>query len=315
VDLVQSETTIISPRFSPDGNRIAFYDLGTSSGLPISSRTVSLVIADLTIGGGPENGFTVFSLDQFDTDRRLIVDEVIPPLWAPDGRSVFVAHNSGIERLALSGERMDVVKGAKISAMILTKSGDRLIYSDRRNLYFLDRPSIVPRRALDEGFVPRFGNKTIGALALSPNEDRLAFAMGHELFVMDLSTRDVEEIFAAGNRIYWLAWVPNSERILFLSGREFGGGFGMSARMGDVEGKYRLYSVSPNGNEPLKLFSENRMDVRRATPALSPDGLVVSLTARGGPVKEIVLVATDGSGARMLTGGGPNSYASWRGGF
>jgi Tol biopolymer transport system component len=310
-DLAESETTIISPRFSPDGNRIAFYDLGTSSGLPNSSRTVSLVIVDLAGEGGPDDGL-VFPIDQFDTDHRLMVDDVIPPLWTPDGQAVWVAHNAGIERITVSRERQAIVPEGKIRAIAASHAGDFLIYSDGRNVFLHATRTGTSQAMLNAGFVPQFGNKFISALALSPGEDRLVFAMGHELFVIDMETHDVRSIYEASNRVYWLAWVPGREEILFLSGREFGGRAGFSRWMNDAEGRYRLYSIASTGEGAIKLFSENRLDVRQAAPHLSPDGRFVSLTARGGAVKEIVLVAIDGSGVNLLTHDGPNSYASWR---
>jgi Tol biopolymer transport system component len=311
-DMAESETTVISPRFSPDGNMIAFYDLGSSSGLPISSRAVSLVIFDLGWEGDPEEAFAAFPLEQFDTDHRLIVDDAIPPLWAPDGNSVYVAHNSGIERIDISGNRQDVVLDGKTRAVAVTRSGDRVIYSDGGNIFVLDTNTGISRPVLETDFVPQFGNRYIGALALSPGGNRLVFAMGHELFMLDIATREIHPIHEAANRVYWLAWVPDRDEILFLSGREFGGRAGFSPWMHEVDGKYRLYSITSEGEEPFKLFSENRLDVRQAVPDLSPDGRFVSLTARGGAVKEVVLVAVDGSGVSLLTFGGPNAYAAWR---
>ncbi|UCH84545.1 MAG: hypothetical protein JSW50_02295, partial [Candidatus Latescibacterota bacterium] len=311
-DMVESETTIISPRFSPDGNMIAFYDLGVSSGLPVSSRDVSLVVSDLGWEGAPEDGFVSFSLLQFDTDHRLIVDDVIPPLWAPDGRSVFVAHNTGIEQVFLSGKREDVVADGKIRTVSITRTGDQLVYSDGANIFLLDIRARITRSILDPGFVPQFGNKYIRALALSPDEKHVVFAVGHELYVLDFTTRGVQRIHEAVNRVYWLEWSRGRDRIFFLSGREFGGRGALSPAMYETEGKFALYSMTPAGDDLHKLFSNSRLDARQAIPDLSPDDRYISLTARAGGVKEVVLVATDGSGVSVLTAGGPNCYASWR---
>ncbi|MEJ2721903.1 MAG: hypothetical protein P8181_12315, partial [bacterium] len=235
----------------------------------------------------------------------------VAPLWAPDGNSVFVAHNSGIERIGITGGRTDIVRESKIRAIAVNHTGDRLIFTDGSNIFIIDPAVGVPHSILDPGFVPRFGNRYIGALTLSPVEDRIVFAMGGEIYIYEIDTGEVHSVADAGNRVYWLGWVPGGEQILYLSGREFRG-TGFSPWMRDVQGKYRLCSIKSDGSAPATLFSENHMDAREAVPDLSPDGRFVSITGTSGGVKEVILVVTDRSAVSVLTSGGPNSYASWR---
>ena len=308
----ESKSAIITPRFSPDGEKIAFYDVGSSSP-PVSSTRVTLHIAWFENKRGREEPVELlFPLPQFDTDHRLTVDNAVAPIWEPHGRSLLIPHNAGIERITLFGERAAFVEGVVVTAIMLSHDGRGVIYSTGDNIYTVNRNGGAPERMLAPEFVPEFGNRFVRAMTLSPEGDRLAFAVGHEVFVMEIGSGEVEKIFEVANRVYWIAWAPDSEQIVLTYGKEdFRSAF-YSPWMSDPHGKYKLIAITSRGEFVRKLFSQHLFDVRRAVPRLSPDGRYVSLTAKPGSVREVVIVATDGSGITWLTSYGPNSHASWR---
>jgi Tol biopolymer transport system component len=253
-----------------------------------------------------------FPLPQFDTDHRLMIDDTVAPIWEPEGRSLLIPHNDGIERITLSGDRAALVGGVVVTAIALSPDGQDVVYSTGYNIHAFGRGGGAPEMLLPPDFVPAFGNRIIRAMASSPEGDRLAFSVGHEMFVMDTQSRSVEKIFEAANGIYWMSWVPESERIVFTSGKEDLRNMFYSPWVRDPQGKCRLMSITSRGKSARTLFSQRFIDVRQAVPNLSPDGRYVSLTAKPGSTREVVVVATDGSGITYLTTYGPNTHASWR---
>jgi Tol biopolymer transport system component len=205
-----------------------------------------------------------------------------------------------------------LVYGIAVTAMTATPDGRRVVFSSGDNIFAVDPNGGSPEAMLDSEFVPQFGNRTIHAIAFSPEGSRLAFSVGHEVFVMEVESGSVEKIYEAANRVYWMAWVPGVEEIVLTYGKEHMRDFFFSGWMSDPQGKLTLAVITPDGEFLGKLFSRKHFDARQATPSLSPDGRYVSLTAKRGSVREVVIIATDGSGIRWLTSDGPNTHASWR---
>ncbi len=305
--LFWSETATITPRFSPDGEKVVVFDVGGSS-LPVSSINVTLVAAWYE---GDEVAIRDFPMPQFDLDHKLMTDYVAPPLWEPGSESILVPLNSGIERISLKGEREYLVEGDRVFVMALTPDGESVAYSNGDNIFFVSRTTGARETILDPELVPQFGGRQIYAMAFSENGDRLVFSVGHELFVMIVATKKVEKIASVSNGIYWVGWVPGAEHIVYLSGREDRRSM-YNTLMSNSDGKYKLVSISPQGKHPHEIFSQNQFDVRDVFPDLSPDGRYIAFNGRAGYVKEIYVAATDGSGVKIITANGPNRYPHWR---
>lgn len=302
-----SRTAVIIPRFSPDGEKVAALDVGASK-LPRSSTDVMLVAA---WDEGDEVVIREFSLPQFDLDHKLMTDYVLPPVWEPEGGAVLVPLNTGIERIALTGERKYLVEGDRVFAMSLAPAGEHVAYSNGSNIFFVSRTTGERETMIGSELVPQFGDRQIYAMAFSKTGDRLVFSVGHELFVLTLPAKEVEMIASASNGIYWLAWVPGAEQIVYLSGREDKRSM-FNPLMGNSDGKYKLVSISSQGEHPREIFSQNQFDVRDVFPDLSPDGRYIAFNGRAGYVKEVYVAATDGSGVGIVTANGPNRYPHWR---
>lgn len=236
---------------------------------------------------------------------------IVAPLWEPEGRTVVVAHNNGLERIAESGEQEGLLDGDAVTALALSPNGERIACSDGRNLILLDRFDGGSERLLDEDFVPRFGNRRIRALAFSSAGERLAFGVGHEVYVLDLRSRSVRRLFEAALGVYWLAWLPENEEIVLLYGRENRRMSVYSPWGTDRSGNYTLVVIGEHGGLRRTLYSAHLVDVRRATPDVSPDGRYVCLSAIDGGARAILIVAVDGSGEVLIDYYGPNSHASW----
>ena len=323
--LITSETAIITPRVSPAGDRIAFYDVGTPD-LPVSSTRVALVVVPVnkasavdrteemsTIAPKAETcGSLSFDLPQFDLDHRLMIEDAVAPLWEPEGRSLLVAHKRGIERIDLTGERMSVVDGKAVTALALSPDGKRIVYSEGRTIHAVERLHGGQVAVLGENVVPAFGNRRVRALAYSWDGQRLAFGAGNEVFILDVVSKTTRRVFEAPHGVYWLAWLPGDDEIALLYGREDRRRGLHSTWTTGKHGRYTLAVIGEEGRLRRQLYSAHLIDVRHATPALSPDGRYVSVTVRDGATKEIVVVATDGSGALLVTSSGSNAYASWR---
>jgi WD40 repeat protein len=290
---------------------VACYDVGTPL-RPVSSTRVRLAIFRIDRETVGESQPLSFDLSQFDVDHRLMIDDAISPLWETEEQSVIVAHNNGIERIALSGERASLVDGVAVSAIALSPDGQTIVYADARNVYLLDRLHGGQEALLGTNVVPRFGNRKIRAIAYSPYGDRLAFGIGHEVFVLDVDSRTVRRIFEAPHGVYWLGWLSGGKEILLLYGKEAHRSR-LHAPWGlDGNGTYALAVIGQGGDLRRVLYSTHLVDVRRATPDLSRDGRYVSFTIANGPAEDIAVAATDGSGIVPITSSGGNAFATWR---
>ena len=317
VPLLSSETTLIVPRFSPSGDQIAFYDIGTPD-LPVSSVNVSLAVAQVQADGteNPQHAaevlITPFGLPQYDLDHRLMIDDVIAPLWEPSGESLVVPHNNGIERIALSGERSALVEGERITAAALFPGGDRVVYSNGENIFVLDLGSGRNEALLNGDFVPKFGNRRIRAVAVSPDGRDVSFGLGCDVYVFDAAANTARKAFAVSHGVYWIAYLSGGKDLLVLSGKEDRRRAVVSPWASVMDGEYALVVGAVGGGPTRKLFSAHLVDVRDARPDLSPDGRYVSVGVQDGAAREIVVVAVDGSGTVTLASDGPGAFASWR---
>ena len=304
--LIQDTSVLIHPRFSPDGSRIAWLDIGTAS-LPTSSTDVTVHVA--SVSTSPQQGFDTPSspLERIDLDHKLMIEDAVPIVWHPNGESFYVAHAAGIDRVNSSCEVSTLASDADVRAVAISPSGSLLVAATLQNMFEVRSGTMQPLLADD--FVPQFGDKRIRSLAFA-GDQWLFFSLANQIYRFDVASGEVELAFEDVQDVYWMEWLPTTDEVAYLAGQERRRGRTYSPYQ-DVYGEFRLNVITSGGSFQRELFRGQILDVRECVPAVSPDGAFVSLTSRPHP-NNVYIVATDGSGVMQLTFDGPNSYSAWR---
>ena len=252
------------------------------------------------------NGLIVFASDQTSprepeiyaatldggAPRNLTGDEgwESRPLPSPDGRRIaFHAASSGSSRRNIhvmnvdGSDRRLVVEGGERPSW--APDSRRFAYEDGRGRIAVVDGDTLAIRTLVEGNLPSW----------SPDGRLVAFLRGFRLHVVDADggepRRVAPGIVVSGVAAFEPAWSPDGMRIVFTGGEEDGNGF---ARSSDVH----VVRASDGVATPL---TANRNE--KSGPAWSPDGTAIVYSERVGdePRSELVVIAPDGSGRRVLT--------------
>ena len=197
--LSQGETTVLSPRFSPDGERIAYVSF--AGGHP----HVRLMNTD---GGN---------------DRALLQPGTISfaPSFSPDGTrilfSMAVDGNTDIYQVQLDGafpQRLTTAPGADTAASY-SPDGERIVFESDRSgapqLYVMDANGSAQRRI-------SFGGGAYSAPAWSPAGDRIAFSVSRggraAIGVMNANGSE-ERLLTSGWQDESPSWAPSGRSLVF----------------------------------------------------------------------------------------------------
>jgi len=312
--LMGLEAAIASPIWSPDGKNIALYSFDKQispfnilTKLISDAKKMALVVVDAddreykTLGS-----FSVRAIHYVPNEEG---SWIIPPSWSSDGKSLFVTDDEGIHRVAVNGERMQVVQKKKLRETAISPVGVQVAYTDGEEL-FLDKADGEIQLNLTEK-LPTFGwppNKNIRKLAFSPDDSQLAVGDRNRLIVVSLDSMKVTATHKASDYVSWIGWLPSAARLIFLTGLPT-----IKLSPGTVPGRYTLFTISTNGNDLAKIYEKQNINVRIACPSLSSDGRFVTLIANSlRSNAKVFVVSTDGSGYRQLTFDGQCSSPSWR---
>lgn len=204
--LTYHNTICLTPRWSPDGSRIAFTTY---------------------LHGKPD--IYVHSLI---THKRVAFptypNTTTTPAWSPDGRQlafsssrtgdqeIYIANNDGSEL-----RRLTYSPGVDISPAWNPKTGNQIAFvSDRGGspqIYLMDADGAnVQRLTSGEGYAV--------SPAWSPNGQMIAFAWqkdmsSFDIYVLDVATRQIIQLTHNGGRNEQPSWAPDGRHIVFQSNR------------------------------------------------------------------------------------------------
>jgi Tol biopolymer transport system component len=263
------------PRFSPDGNSIAFSRSG--------SRVEELCIVPLR-GGEPK---------QLTFDKRSIrgLD------WTPDGRDLVYSTNRDgrftLWRISSDGGQPESMLGVgdRVSGPTVARGGRRLAYTQRaddRNIW---------RQELSEGKIVGAPAKWIASTRdealpqISPDGRRIVFSSDRS------GSREIWRCDSDGNGAIALTsfegpatssprWSPDGRSIAF------------ECRASD---NADIYVVSAEGGTPRRLTTDTAEDI---TPSWSRNGKWIYFSSNRSGEQQIWKMSADGREATQLTQGG-----------
>jgi TolB protein len=241
--LLQLRTISLTPRFSPDGTRIAFTCYGEAGG--ITSAQICMY--------------------SFETGRRVAFMRYkgtnSSPAWSPDGsKLMFMSSMHGDPEIFMidsSGgnlRRITYSAGVDTSPAWNPKTGQQVVFvSDRGGvpqLYIMnaDGSNTQKLELEDRGYVidP----------AWSPNGQLLAFSWrrpngNYDIYVMDVATRQVVELTRDAGRNERPCWAPDGRHLVFESTRT---------------GRRQIWTMLADGSQPRQLTFEGENE----SPTWSP---------------------------------------------
>ena len=254
----------VQPRWSPHGNRIAFWGLRNAS-----QRDIWTIPAS----GGEPVAVTNDSAEDFC------------PVWSHDGRYLYFSSNrSG--RLSLWRVRIDEITGKTLGnpqplsvpspySQFLTISGDgkRMAYASRLVSTKIRRVPFDPVRGVVTGqpdwetqITRRATNQDV-----SPDGQWIAFfSFGDpqfDIFVSKIGDSDTRQL--TNDRFHDRAprWSPDGKRIAFFS---------------DRTGKFEIWAINRDGGNPQQMTFSPKDHPGFLDPAWSPDGTRILFSLRGG---------------------------------
>lgn len=196
--LTQGEATVVTPRFSPDGSRLAY--------VSYQGRRARVWVLDLATGG-----------------RRLLVPglaQTSAPRFSPDGRRIAYALSANgntdiwIANADGSGEPRQLTTAPGIdTSPSFSPDGSRIVFeSDRggsQQLYVMNADGSNQRRI-------SFGGGAYGSPVWSPNGNQIAFVRvgAFRIGVMNASGGG-ERILTDGWQDEAPSWAPNSQFVMF----------------------------------------------------------------------------------------------------
>jgi Tol biopolymer transport system component len=286
------------PKFSPDGNQIAysFSDAGNRETIlvkPVNERGSGVPVAIDGINGSSNSS----------------------PIWSPDGEQLAFVCETGnhvrIGALPYRGGTATWFKEMDGVAPILkhwSTNGPTIFYELKNNLFALNLSS---NEATQVTSFDQSGTDA-GYFSLSPKEDFIAYRAGRDgkfdLWVIPMQGGDAIQVTddpADDQAPYWL---PDGERLLYTSDR--GGAYQLCmayvhgrkpAQLPFGEGGYEISDVSRDGSKILYTDSKEVSNISRVTtttgeefeitsnldveiwPDVSPDGKTLAFQTTAKP--------------------------------
>jgi TolB protein len=199
----------ISPRISPDNSRIAFSELGRSSGFQIRMYSLLLnrVVSFTDAGGTNES-----------------------PAWSPNGQQLaFSSSRTGDPEIwvsdaqGLAARRITDFRGPDASPTWNPKTGAQIAWVSGRTglpqIYIMDSDGSGVQRLTDGGYA--------SSPSWSPNGQFLAFAWdrkygpgapgGQDIYVMEISTKRWIQLTHDSGRCDFPSWSPDGRHLVYAN--------------------------------------------------------------------------------------------------
>jgi TolB protein len=199
----------ISPRVSPDNSRVAFSQLGRSSGFQIGMYSLLLNRPVNFANAGGTN---------------------VSPAWAPNGQQLaFSSSRTGDPEIwisdaqGLGSHRVTDFKGPDVSPTWNPKTGAQIAWISGRTglpqLYIMDADGSGVQRLTDGGYAT--------SPSWSPNGQFIVFAWdrkygpgapgGQDIYVMEIATKRWIQLTHDGGRCDFPAWSPDGRHIVYAN--------------------------------------------------------------------------------------------------
>jgi Tol biopolymer transport system component len=268
----------VQPRWSPNGQRIAFWGLNPGSG----QRDIWSI--------GVAGGDTVRVTSDAATDWN--------PTWSPDGRYLYFASDrSG--RMAIWRMPIDQQSGEALGPLepvttggtawnvypTFSADGSRMAYSEAITHYHIYRFPVDPTTLAVTGDPEQItsGSRNTIHPDVSPDGEWIAFTLGvgqqEDVYIMRLDGSELTRLTNDPAKDRRPVWSPDGERIAFYS---------------DRSGTYEAWAVNRDGSGLVALTNTSGAGV--SSPDWSPDGrhlLTTSIVGEPG----IFQVSADAVGA------------------
>jgi dipeptidyl aminopeptidase/acylaminoacyl peptidase len=304
---------IISPNWSPDGRKIAFYEVG-GRGVPIlSSFHVTLCCSDVATKKTDTLTDVNSKIERNADDDKYVVQK--PPLWLDSARLVFI-DQQGVHLVDIetSDSKLILADDHVRDCVILNRTGAMLISRDKSLIVF--DPAAGESRSLfaeSETILPK---KEIDCIALSPSGTTIALGGWDKLYLVDSAQRKIIRDAKLPGPAHDLIWDPTGRTVFCLTGtdRKRIGGQSIANPTGASAGSFQVSALVEGNENPSVLYKKLRFDVNWTQMSLSPDGRWLLLISND--LNEtrhyLYILSTAGDGIRKFVKDGGYAYPVWR---
>ncbi|HET6819914.1 MAG TPA: hypothetical protein VFH98_05090 [Candidatus Limnocylindria bacterium] len=274
--ITDGQETVAFPYWSPDGSQIAY---------------VCCTGGDTAVWVMDANG---------EHPIRVSDPPSGEPAWAPDGTRIAYANYEDGTIWTVAADGSDARStGQQGGGPAWSPDGARLVFFSRRDFPERDqRNEIYVANADGSGAVRLTENLVEDVLpSWSPDGTRLAWVQTVDgvphLFVMSADGSGVRQLTHGPDTDDAPTWSPDGSRILFV--RYLDGADPHILGQGNAE----IFTVSPDGGEPVNLTRDARWD---GYPAWSPDGSQIAFSLNDGQQFNLQVMDADGSHVDQLPG-------------